>query len=163
MPVSLWATPVQNSTDSLHSEAAWMKIGPWFSIRDLWLWVHQHQGLTGGHTILLVSSAYNIGLAKNFLPTFEYDVTEKPNGHFCQPCLPLRRVCGESAALLLIRFQHTQKGIWPIENRLNETAILVIHEYWLDHAFMFSLEWLSANYLVVNLSQKKIKLQDSNI
>ena len=113
---------------------------------------------------LPVSSAYNIGLAKKFLRTFWQDVAAKPNGHFCQPgVFPLRRVCGKSPTLLPSYFSTQKKGIWQIEIRLNETTILVVHEYWLDHAFMFSLEWLSANYHVVNLSQEKIKLQDSNL
>ena len=58
---------------------------------------------------LLVSSAYNIGLAKKFPQTFWCDVTEKPNGHFCQPCISPQKSLWEKRSTTAIRFQHTEK------------------------------------------------------
>lgn len=141
-----------------------MKTGPWFSITDLWLWVHlTSQGLTGGHTIYLYPLPIILDWPKSSFGLFGKLSLKNPMDIFANPVFPLRRVCGKSAALLPSDFSTQKTGIWHIENRLNETAVLVIHEYWLDHAFTFSQEWLSANYLVVNLSQKKIKLHDSNM
>lgn len=69
------------------------------------------QGLTGGHTIYLYPLPITLDWQKSSFRLFGTMSRKNSMDIFVNPVFPLRRVCGESAALLPSDFSTHKKGI----------------------------------------------------